>query len=114
MSTPVFELSELATGSHAHGFGHVGDGRQFAFRVRSNLALVEIYQADAEEAFPLPEDVEAAAQCSVIDVDLTDEPGVQALVRDLVAQASPVDGAGDVETTVRTFLSRLDSVVDGG
>ena len=114
MSTPVFELSELATGSHAHGFGHVGDGRQFAFRVRSNLALVEIYRAGAEETLPLPKDVEAAAQCNVTDVDLTDEHDVHALVRDLVAQASPVDDVGDVETTVRAFLSRLDSVVDGG
>lgn len=111
MTTPVFEMTELTTGSHAHGFGHVGDGREFAFRVRSNLALVEIYRAEAEEVFPLPEDVEATAQRSVTDVDLTDERGVQALVRDLVAQAEATDGGG-VETTVRSFLSRLGSVMD--
>lgn len=112
MSTPVFELTELTTGSHAHGFGHVGDGREFAFRVRSNLAVVEIYKADAEEVFPLPEDVDATAQRSVTDVDLTDERGVNALVRDLVAEAGPADG-GVVDTTVRSFLSRLGSVMDG-
>jgi hypothetical protein len=79
VSTPVFELSELTTGAHAHGFGHVGDGREFAFRVRSNLAVVEIYKADAAEAFPLPEDVEATAQRPVTDVDLTDERGLLAV-----------------------------------
>lgn len=112
MSTPVFELSELTTGAHAHGFGHVGDGREFAFRVRSNLAVVEIYKAEAAEVFPLPEDVEATAQRSVTEVDLTDERGLLALVRDLVAEAEPTDGGG-VETTVRAFLSRLGSVMDG-
>lgn len=112
MSTSTFELSELTTGSHAHGFGHVGDGREFAFRVRSNLALVEIYRAGAEEVFPQPEDVEATAQRTLSEVDLTDERGVRALVRDLVAQASPLNGGG-VETTVRSFLSRLGSVMEG-
>ncbi len=109
----AFELAELTTGVHAHGYGQVGDGREFAFRVRSNLVLVEVYRHDAAEVFPRPEDVEATAQCSATDVDLSEERDVEMLVRDLVASASPTGDTGSSsETTVRSFLSRLGSVMD--
>lgn len=105
-----FVLEQLSTGSHAHGFGQVGDGRDFAFRVRANSAVVEIYRQDATTGFPQPEDVEATAQRPLLGVDVTDPRGVEALVRDLVDAAQPV--VVPKETTVRAFLSRL-GVLDG-
>lgn len=105
-----FQLDELTTGSHAHGFGRVGDGRDFAFRVRASTVVLEVYRADSAPVFPVPEDVVATASRSVAGVDLDDRRGVEALVRDLAATVEPADAAG--ETTVRAFLGRLSSVVD--
>ncbi|MDG3011157.1 hypothetical protein G4X40_13450 [Rhodococcus sp. D2-41] len=108
-----FTIDDLSTGPHAHGFGRTGDGRTYAFRVRRSTLHLEIYRADVRSPVPGQDDVEAVAQCSVREVDLSDERSVVAVVRDAVADAQPVDGAPGDGLTVRAFLSRIGSVIDG-
>ncbi|MEO6881062.1 MAG: hypothetical protein ABI181_08960 [Mycobacteriaceae bacterium] len=98
---------------HAAGYGHTGDGRQLAFRVRSSTMRLEVYREGADEALPAPEDVSATASTGTGDLDLEDEVGLSALVRDLLAAAQPGDGSL-LQDTVRAQLSRLDSVVGDG
>lgn len=103
-------IDEISVGANAHGYGRTADGREFAFRVRGSGALVEVYRLDSAVPMPVPEDVEETSQRSVGEVDLHDERSLTALVRDMVADASPAQGR--VETTVKAFLSRLGSVMD--
>ena len=56
--------------------------------------------------------VAAVAEAPVTDVDLGDERSVVALVRDALAAARPAERRTD-RTTVRAFLSRISSVIDG-
>lgn len=108
-----FSIDDLSTGPHAHGFGRTGDGRTYAFRVRRSTLHLEIYRAEVQSPVPGQEDVEAVAECSVREVDLSDERSVVAVVRDAVAEAVPVEGSPGDGLTVRAFLSRIGSVIDG-
>ena len=71
----------------ASGFGQVGDGRSFAFCIAGQKLLVEVYRPRLKGPVPQPEDVVATAQRKVVDVDITDERSLNAVVRDAVALA---------------------------
>lgn len=109
---PPLALVQLSTGVHAAGYGHAGDGRELAFRVRSATMRLEVYRDGADEVLPTPEDVTASASVATGELDLDDEVGLRALVVDLLRAAEPCDGA-PVQSTLRAQLGRLDSVVDG-
>lgn len=85
MWTGVFSTKVLAS-----GFGHVGDGRSFAFRIERQWLLVEIYRPRLNGPVPQPEDVVATARRSVVDIDVADERSLAAAVRDSVAAAAPL------------------------
>ncbi|CAM2763383.1 hypothetical protein [Skermania piniformis] len=110
--TPTFTVEEISLGPYAHGYGTAEDGRSFAFRVIRTSLLVEVYRDDLTTTVPAPEDVAAVAEAPVTDVDLGDERSVVALVRDALAAARPAERRTD-RTTVRAFLSRISSVIDG-
>jgi hypothetical protein len=74
----------------ASGFGQVGDGRSFAFRIEGQWLLVEIYRARLNGLVPQSADIVKTARRSVVDVDITDERSLAAAVRDAVALAQPV------------------------
>jgi hypothetical protein len=78
----VFSAKVLAS-----GFGKVGDGRSFAFRIEGQWLLVEVYRPRLSGPVPQPEDVVATAQRSVVDVDISDKRSLAAAVRDAVALA---------------------------
>jgi hypothetical protein len=40
----TFAIEDISTGMHASGFGEVGDGRSFSFRVDRQTLFVEIYR----------------------------------------------------------------------
>jgi len=71
----------------ASGFGQVGDGRSFAFRIEGRKLLVEVYRARLRGLVPQPEDVVATTEHSVVGVDIADERSLGAAVRDAVAVA---------------------------
>lgn len=81
-------------GVHANGFGHVGDGRSFAFHTQRNQLVVEVYRRRFGGPVPHPEDVVAVATRPLTDIDLTDKRSLIAAVRDAVANAEPVSRAG--------------------
>jgi hypothetical protein len=81
----VFSAKVLAS-----GFGQVGDGRTFAFRIEGQWLLVEIYRAWLSGPVPQSTDVVETARRSVVGVDITDERSLAAAVRDAVALAEPV------------------------
>jgi hypothetical protein len=81
----VFSAKVLAS-----GFGQVGDGRSFAFRIEGQSLLVEIYRSRLSGPVPQPEDVVAMKRRSVVDIDITDERSLAAAVRDSVALAVSV------------------------
>lgn len=76
----VFSAKVLAS-----GFGQVGDGRSFAFRIEGQWLLVEIYRPRLSGPVPQPEDVVATVRRNVVHVDITDERSLSAAVRDAVA-----------------------------
>jgi hypothetical protein len=78
----VFSAKVLAS-----GFGQVGDGRSFAFRIEAKSLLVEVYRPRLRGPVPQPEDVVATIRRNVVDVDITDERSLGAAVRDAVALA---------------------------
>ena len=39
-----FAIEDIITGLHASGFGQVGDGRSFSFRIEKQTLAVEIYR----------------------------------------------------------------------
>jgi hypothetical protein len=89
---PEFAIEEMYLGVFsakvlASGFGQVGDGRSFAFRIEGQWLLVEIYRARLSGPVPQPEDVVETLRCNVVDVDVTDERSLAAAVRDAVALA---------------------------
>ncbi|MGH3725455.1 MAG: hypothetical protein ACRDUS_15200 [Mycobacterium sp.] len=86
----VFTVEVLVTGVHANGFGEVGDGRSFAFRIEGSLLQVEVYRAFRTELVPDESDVVAVGTRPITDLDVTDERSIVAAVRDLVAGAQPM------------------------
>jgi hypothetical protein len=78
----VFSAKVLAS-----GFGQVGDGRSFAFRIEGQWLLLEIYRHRLSGPVPQPEDIVTKLRCHVVDVDVTDERSLAAAVRDAVALA---------------------------
>ncbi|MBS4730396.1 hypothetical protein MSM1_19400 [Mycobacterium sp. SM1] len=74
----------------ASGFGQVGDGRSFAFRVERRRLEVEIYRPRITGPVPQPEDVVATSSRDLVNVDFIDERSLTAAVRDAVAVAVPV------------------------
>src|ERR1700743_1458513 len=71
----------------ASGFGQVGDGRSFAFRIAGQWLLVEIYRAPLSRPGPEPEDIASPLRCNIVDVHVTAERSLPAAVRDAVALA---------------------------
>src|ERR1700730_125381 len=69
----------------ASGFGQLGDGRSFAFRIAGQWLLVEIYRPRLSGPVPQPEDVVATVRRNVVDVDIADKRSLAAAVRDAVA-----------------------------
>ena len=85
-----FAVEDITTGVHASGFGQVGDGRSFSFRIEKQTLVVEVYRPRVTGPVPQAEDVVAVASRKLTDIDLTDERSVVAAVRDAVAAAQPV------------------------
>jgi hypothetical protein len=93
---PEFAIEDMWLGVFsakvlASGFGQVGDGRSFAFRIEGQWLLVEIYRPRWRGPVPQPEDIETTLRCNVVDVDVTDERSLAAAVRDAVALAEVAD-----------------------
>ncbi len=109
----AFAVEDVTPGPAAHGFGTAG-GREFAFQVHRGTLRLEIYSPVRPGPVPGPEDVVAAAELPVADVDLDDARSITALVRDAVAEAERAEqGPGRRPAVVRTLLSKLGSVIDG-
>lgn len=85
-----FAIEDISTGVHASGFGRVGDGRTFSFRVDRQTLDVEVYRHRYTGPVPQAEDVVATATRSLAHVDIHDERSLAAAVRDAVADAQPV------------------------
>lgn len=85
-----FAVEDMSTGIFASGYGRVGDGRSFSFRIEHRLLIVEIYRPRLVGPVPQAEDVVATAVRSLVEIDLTDERSLAAAVRDSVAHAVPV------------------------
>jgi hypothetical protein len=86
----VFSAKVLAS-----GFGQVGDGRSFAFRVEGHWLLIEIYRRRISGPVPQPEDVVDTLRRSILGVDITDERSLSAVVRDTVVPVvEPVSDSG--------------------
>jgi hypothetical protein len=86
----TFAIEDISTGMHASGFGEVGDGRSFSFRVDRQTLFVEIYRPWLAGPVPQAGDVVAAATRSLAHVDVDDERSLSAAVRDAVSDAQPV------------------------
>jgi hypothetical protein len=89
---PEFAIEDMWLGVFsakvlASGFGQVGDGQSFAFRIEGQWLLVEVYRPRLSGPVPQPEDIVATLRCSVVDVDVTDERSLSAAVRDAIALA---------------------------
>jgi hypothetical protein len=87
---PEFAIEDMWLGVFsekvfASGFGQVGDGRSFAFRVQGQWLLVEIYRPRLSGPVPQPEDVVATLRRNIVDVDIADKRSLAAAVRDAVA-----------------------------
>ena len=81
-----FLIEEIWTGALASGFGEVGDGRSFSFRVeQQQLLVVDIYRPRLDCPVPHDEDVVATASRRLFGVDVADERSLTAAVRDVVA-----------------------------
>jgi hypothetical protein len=93
-SDQEFLVEDIIPGIHANGFGHIRDGRSFAFHIQRNQLVVEVYRPRLAGPVPQPEDVVAVATRGLTDIDVTDERSLVAAVRDAVANAEPVSRAG--------------------
>lgn len=85
-----FAVEDMIPGIFASGYGQVGDGRSFSFRIEHRSLIVEVYRPRLSGPVPQAEEVVAKAVRSLIDIDLTDERSLTAAVRDSVARAVPV------------------------
>ncbi len=109
-----FVVEEVNAGTHPNGFGRTDDGRAFTFRVHRSTLYVEIYRADVQSPVPDRSEVEAVAEHSVTEVDLTDERSIVGVVRDAVAHAQQLSDTSQQDTTaVRAFFNRVNSVLEG-
>ncbi len=86
----AFVFEDMTTGSSANGFGWLGDGRSFSFRVHRGRLFIEVYRPRLAGPVPLPEDVVATAARGLSDLDVDDARSLSAAVRDAVADAVPV------------------------
>jgi hypothetical protein len=86
----AFTIEDISTGMYASGFGRVGDGRPFSFRLERQLLMVEIYRPRLAGPVPQADEVVAVASYSVANVDVSDERSLAAAVRDAVADAQQV------------------------
>ena len=84
-----FAIEDISTGVFASGFGHLGDGRSFSFRIHRAQLLVEVYHPRLAGPVPNEEDVVATAVRSLTEIDVDDERSLIAAVRDAVAAARP-------------------------
>lgn len=87
---PEFAIEDMWLGVFsdkvfASGFGQLGDGRSFAFRIEGQWLLVEIYRPRLSGPVPQPEDVVATVRRNVVHVDIADRRSLAAAVRDAVA-----------------------------
>jgi hypothetical protein len=92
---PKFAIEDMWVGVFsakvlASGFGQVGDGRTFAFRIEGQWLLIEIYRRGVSGLVPQPSDVVDTVRRNILGVDITDERSLAAAVRDAVALAEPV------------------------
>lgn len=87
---PGLAFEDITTGVHASGFGQVGDGRSFSFRIERRALLVEVYRPRLSGPVPLAEDIVATAERSLVEIDIYDERSLRAVVRDAVSEAVPV------------------------
>lgn len=85
-----FKVEDITTGMHASGFGQVGDGRTFSFRIERQELVVELYRPRLRSLVPDSDDVVALATRKLTDIDFTDERSLVAAVRDAVTDAQPV------------------------
>lgn len=85
-----FAIEDIWTGRHASGFGMLGGGRTFSFRVDGQTLFVEIYRPRIAGPVPQAEDVVATSTRRLAHVDVNDERSLAAAVRDAVADAHPV------------------------
>ncbi|WP_415974850.1 hypothetical protein [Rhodococcus sp. 077-4] len=109
-----FLVEEVNAGTHPNGFGRTDDGRAFAFRVHRSTLYVEIYRADVQSPVPDKSEVEAVAEHSVTEIDMTDERSIIGVVRDAVSHAQQLSDASQRDTTaVRAFVNRVNSVLEG-
>lgn len=86
-------FEDISTGQHASGFGQLGDGRSFSFRVHRGRFTLEIYRRGLTGPVPQPEDVVAAFDrdlTDLVDLDLDDEASLIDTVRAAAAAATPV------------------------
>lgn len=90
VSDDEFVIEDISTGTHASGFGQVGDGRSFAFRVERQTLMVEVYRPRLVGPVPQAEDVMAVATRNLAHIDVSEERSLAAAVRDAVADAHPV------------------------
>jgi hypothetical protein len=86
----AFTIEDISTGMYASGFGRVGDGRTFSFRLERQLLMVEIYRPRLAGPVPQADEVVAVASHNVANVDVSDERSLAAAVRDAVAEAQQV------------------------
>lgn len=87
---PEFAIEDMWLGVFsdkvfASGFGQLGDGRSFAFRIEGQWLLVEIFRPRLSGPVPQPEEVVATVRRNVVDVDIADKRSLAAAVRDAVA-----------------------------
>jgi hypothetical protein len=90
LGSQQFAIEDITTGLHASGFGQVGDGRSFSFRIEKQMLVVEVYRPRLSGPVPQAEEVVAVASRKLTDIDLTDERSVSAAVRDAVVAEQPV------------------------
>lgn len=79
-----FLIEHLNTGVHASGFGHLGDGRSFAFGIQRPNLIVAVYRAGHNDPVPHTEDLQAVVRRPLRGIDLDDERSLAAAVRDAV------------------------------
>jgi hypothetical protein len=85
-----FAIEDIWTGRYASGFGTVGGGRTFSFRVDDQMLYVEIYRPRIPGPVPQAEDVVATSTRRLAHVDVNDERSLAAAVRDAATAAQPV------------------------
>lgn len=90
LSDGEFGVEVVSTGMNASGFGRLGDGRSFSFRVDRQHLSVEVYRPRYRGPVPQAEDVVAMGTRRLTHVDVADERSLAAVVRDAVNDAQPV------------------------